>query len=104
VGVSPLENAGRKAVTPAEAEQVAGRELVKAARARGDDLTGPDGLLKMITKTVARSTWTADYRATLTRRPMRAFLTQYPGQGIRVLGTAHPVAPSCRLRATMPFG
>lgn len=28
------------------------RELVKAARARGDDLTGPDGLLKAITKQV----------------------------------------------------
>ena len=28
------------------------RELVKAARARGDELTGPDGLLKAITKQV----------------------------------------------------
>ena len=28
------------------------RELVKAARDRGVDLTGPDGLLKTITKTV----------------------------------------------------
>jgi putative transposase len=28
------------------------RELVKAARARGEDLTGPDGLLKTITATV----------------------------------------------------
>ena len=28
------------------------RELVKAARARGEDLTGPDGLLKVITKQV----------------------------------------------------
>lgn len=26
------------------------RELVRAARARGDDLTGPKGLLKVITK------------------------------------------------------
>jgi transposase-like protein len=31
------------------------RELVKAARARGEDLTGPDGLLKSITKTVLES-------------------------------------------------
>jgi hypothetical protein len=47
--VNPLEKASKKAVTPAEAEQAAVRELVRAARARGDDLTGPDGLLKMIT-------------------------------------------------------
>ena len=33
-------------------ERAAVRELVKAARARGDDLTGPDGLLKSITATV----------------------------------------------------
>ena len=31
------------------------RELVKAARARGEDLTGPDGLLKSITTTVLES-------------------------------------------------
>ncbi len=28
------------------------RQLVKSARERGEDLTGPDGLLKVITKTV----------------------------------------------------
>jgi putative transposase len=55
VGVSPLEKANGKTVTPAEAERAAVRELVKAARARGEDLTGPDGLLKMITKTVIES-------------------------------------------------
>jgi len=55
VGVSPLEEANGKTVTPAEAERAAVRELVKAARARGEDLTGPDGLLKMITKTVLES-------------------------------------------------
>jgi putative transposase len=31
------------------------RELVRAARARGEDLTGPDGLLKAITKSVLES-------------------------------------------------
>jgi putative transposase len=31
------------------------RELVRAARARGEDLTGPEGLLKLITKTVLES-------------------------------------------------
>src|SRR6476646_11546344 len=52
VGVSPLERAAKKTLTPEEAERAAVRELVKAARARGDDLTGPDGLLKAITKQV----------------------------------------------------
>ena len=54
-GVSPLEKANKKASTPAEDERAAVRELVKAARARGDDLTGPEGLLKAITKTVLES-------------------------------------------------
>ena len=44
-----------KATRPGEAERAALRELVKAARARGEDLTGPDGLLKSITKQVLES-------------------------------------------------
>ena len=40
---------------PGATERAAVRELVKAARARGDDLTGPDGLLKMITATVLQA-------------------------------------------------
>ena len=31
------------------------RQLVKAARDRGEQITGPDGLLKLITKTVLES-------------------------------------------------
>ena len=54
-GVGSLEKAATKAVTPHEVEQAAVRELVKAARARGDQLTGPDGLLKSITKQVIES-------------------------------------------------
>lgn len=42
----------QKALTPAQAERAAVRELVRAARERGEDLTGPDGLLKSITATV----------------------------------------------------
>jgi hypothetical protein len=42
----------QKTLTPTQAERAAVRELVKAARARGDDLTGPDGLLKSFTKDV----------------------------------------------------
>ena len=51
-GMSPLEQAARRTKTPEQVERAAIRELVKAARARGDDLTGPDGLLKSITATV----------------------------------------------------
>jgi len=41
----------KKAATAGKVERAAVRELVKAARARGEDLTGPDGLLKAITAT-----------------------------------------------------
>ena len=51
VGVSPPRKA-KKTLTPEEVERAAVRELVKAARARGEDLTGPEGLLKAITKQV----------------------------------------------------
>ena len=37
-------------VMPSERAMIA--QLVRAARARGDDLTGPEGLLKLLTKTV----------------------------------------------------
>src|SRR3954463_8779133 len=47
-GVSPPETTSKWA---GSAERAAVRELVRAARARGEDLTGPDGLLKVITKT-----------------------------------------------------
>src|SRR6478735_10452696 len=54
-GMSSMPKQAVKAAKPAEAERAAVRELVKAARARGEDLTGPGGLLKMITKTVIES-------------------------------------------------
>ena len=52
VGMSPLQNALTKSVSPAEQELAAARQLVRAARDRGAVLTGPDGLLKALTKTV----------------------------------------------------
>ncbi len=52
-GVSPGKEG--KTRTAAQVERDAVRELVKAARARGEDLTGPDGLLKAITKQVLES-------------------------------------------------
>src|SRR5512132_4728638 len=54
-GVSPLEKSAKRMLTPEEAERAAVRELVKAARARGEELTGPDGLLKSLTKQVIES-------------------------------------------------
>ncbi|WP_202817472.1 IS256 family transposase [Ornithinimicrobium sp. CNJ-824] len=53
--VSSMPKEAKKTVSRSEAEHAAVRELVKAARARGEDLTGPDGLLKSITATVLES-------------------------------------------------
>jgi hypothetical protein len=72
VGVSPPKES-KKAVSPAEHELAAARELVKAAQARGVVLTGPDGLLKAITKTVLES----DLRTL--RRGLRSFSQQGHG-------------------------
>src|SRR3954454_20190133 len=47
-----LEKTIKKTASPEEAERAAIRELVVAARARGEDLAGPDGLLKTLTKTL----------------------------------------------------
>lgn len=51
-GVSSMPKKVKKTVSRGEAERAAVRELVKAARGRGEDLTGPEGLLKAITATV----------------------------------------------------
>jgi transposase-like protein len=50
--VSSMPKEAKKTVSCSETEQAAVRELVRAARARGEDLTGPDGLLKSVTATV----------------------------------------------------
>ena len=54
-GMGSMPKDAKKTTRPGEAERAAVRELVKAARARGDDLTGPEGLLKMITETVLQT-------------------------------------------------
>lgn len=54
-GMNAMPKTAVKSLTPGEAERAAVRELVKAARARGEDLTGPEGLLKSITKAVVES-------------------------------------------------
>jgi transposase-like protein len=53
--MSSMPKEAKKTAKPGEVERAAVRELVKAARARGEDLTGPDGLLKSITKQVLES-------------------------------------------------
>ena len=50
-----MPKAAKKTAKPGEAERAAVRELVTAARARGDDLTRPDGLLKMLTATALQA-------------------------------------------------
>lgn len=47
-----MKTAAQKLKDAALADQATIAELVKVARARGDNLTGPNGLLKQITATV----------------------------------------------------
>src|SRR6478672_5230457 len=47
-----LPDMAKKKQVEQSAEQLAAAELVRMARAQGLSLTGPDGLLKMLTKTV----------------------------------------------------
>ena len=51
-GMTSMPKEARETAEPGAMERSAVRELVKAARARGEDLTGPDGLLKTVTVTV----------------------------------------------------
>jgi putative transposase len=55
MGSMPKEAKKRTSSRTTPGERAAVAELVKAARARGDDITGPDGLLKSITATVLES-------------------------------------------------
>lgn len=57
-GVSsmPKDVKKRSSSTATPAEKAAISQLVKAARERGEDITGPDGLLKSITATVLEAT------------------------------------------------
>ena len=50
--MSSMPKQAKTTISRGETERTAVRELVKAARARGEDLIGPDGLLKAITATV----------------------------------------------------
>ena len=50
-GMTSMPKDASKTAEPGAMERAAVRELVKAARARGEDLTGPDGRLKTVTAT-----------------------------------------------------
>jgi putative transposase len=53
LGVNSLaKTISKQAVEPVDAQRAAIREMVKSAKERGLDITGPDGLLKLLTKTV----------------------------------------------------
>jgi hypothetical protein len=47
-GIGSLEKTAKKALTPQEQDRAAVNELVRVAPARGEDLTGPDGLLTSV--------------------------------------------------------
>lgn len=49
---SSMTKVARKFEDPASSDQATIAQLVEAARARGDDLTGPNGLLKQLIATV----------------------------------------------------
>jgi len=51
-GVSPPKDSVKKTTSLSEQKLAAARELVKATRERGVALTGLDGMLKALTKTV----------------------------------------------------
>lgn len=54
--VSSMKNPkNERSAKASAAERAAVQELVRAARGRGEDITGPDGLLKSITATVLES-------------------------------------------------
>src|ERR671939_78380 len=53
LGVNSLAaSISKTTVKPGDSERAVIREMVKSAKERGLDITGPDGLLKLLTKTV----------------------------------------------------
>jgi hypothetical protein len=75
-----LDTAIKMTASASEVERAAIRELVVAARARGEDLTGPDGLLKLLTKTVLEAAWRRSCPSTwdMTSTPSRAATAPTP--------------------------
>lgn len=71
VSSMPNETKKTRRVSRSETERAAVRELVKAARGRGEDLTGPNGLLKVLTKDVLDRHRGGDDRAPRLRQKRR---------------------------------
>lgn len=66
---SSMKKTAQEFKDPVLADQATIAQLVKAARARGDDLTGPNGLLKQLTKTVLETALlTGSWRSTSVTR------------------------------------
>jgi hypothetical protein len=81
---------------PAEqsAEQQAAVELVRLAKEQGLSLTGPDGLLRQLTKTVLETALSEEKPSTWAMRS-----TTPPTPGRATSATAHavgPCSPKCR--------
>jgi len=55
--MSSMPKEAKKTVSRSETERTADREPLRAARDRGEDLTGPDGLLTSITATAMEPRW-----------------------------------------------
>ena len=74
-----------KSKEPPPAELVAARELVRQAREQGLSLTGPDGLLKQLTKTVRETALDEELTSTsvTTSTPCRSRATCVTGPGPR---------------------
>lgn len=58
-----LNDVAKREAGGASEEQEAAVELVRLAKERGLSLTGPDGLLKQLTKTVLETAERRDHRA-----------------------------------------
>ena len=94
VGVGSLKNAAKKSVGTVEQELAAARELVKAARDRGVELTGADGLLKAITNTVLETALEEEMSEHIGYAPKRCCTTPPGRWRSRFRGTG--TAPSPR--------
>lgn len=70
--MSSLKKTLHKSKPAAEMEQATIQQLVKAARERSDDLTGPDALLKHLTKAVLETALDEE-------------MTDYPGYDTHVV-------------------
>jgi putative transposase len=71
----------KTAMKPGDSERAAIREMVKSARQRGLDITGPDGLLKLLTKTVLETALEEEMTEHLSIKWIRQARPRRPGRG-----------------------